>query len=142
MVLQHIYLSAISAVAAVITGYIASDSLGHDAPGHDLVHEHRDVMIWMSGLLLATSLLVLFIRSFREGKVCRLVIVPLLITSVLLIYGADRGGRLVFEYGTGVRAISVQGAEESESEVPNSQTSTPDSVSTSEKHKDEHGHVH
>lgn len=137
-----LYLSAISAVAAVITGYIASDSLGHDAPGHDFVHEHRDVMIWMSGLLLATTLLVLFIRSLREGKARRLVIVPLFITSVLLIYGADRGGRLVFEYGTGVRATVDQGVQDSESDVPDNQPSTRDSISTSEKATDEHGHVH
>ncbi|NIR51726.1 DUF2231 domain-containing protein [candidate division KSB1 bacterium] len=144
-----LYLGALSAVAAVITGYLASNGLGHDAPGHEFVHEHRDVMLWMSGLLVAATLLVLFVRAFREGQWRRLFILPLLVISGLLINGADKGGRLVFEYGTGVRAVSEAPHEETEGHEPGEETteqnsghsaSVPDSSQESSGHADE-GHV-
>jgi len=145
-----LYLSALSAIAAVTTGYLASDSLGHDAPGHEFVHEHREAMLWMSGLLLVTTLAVLFIRSLRVGNARRLLIVPLLIVSGLLIYGADKGGRLVFEYGMGVKAISVSTPQESdahehdesEETIPDQQKVLPDTSSQSEKSEDGHSHTH
>lgn len=101
-----LYAGTVSAIATVVTGYIAADSLGHDAPGHEFVHEHRDVMVWMSGFLVVTSLAVLLLRPFREGKARGFLIVVLLGISSLLVYGADKGGRLVFELGTGVNATS------------------------------------
>lgn len=144
------YLSTVSVVVAVITGYIASDSIGHEAPGHDFVHEHRDVMLWMSGVLLITVLLVIMIPSFRAGQWRRLFIVPLLLVSALLVYGADKGGRLVFEFGVGVKAVSEQTTQEGEHEheeesehvVPQPSTSLPDSSTNSENHTDGVEHVH
>ncbi len=146
-----LYLSAVSAVAAVVTGYIASNSLGHDTPGHDFVHEHRDVMLWMSGVLVATTLATLFMRTIREGPWRRLLIVPLLIVSALLVYGADKGGRLVFEYGVGVKAASEASFEESESHEhedgtekvdAENLTSMPDSSEESVEPSQDDGHVH
>ncbi len=97
-----LYLATVSAVATVITGFLASDSLGHDSPGHEFVHEHRNIMLLMSVLLTATTATVLFVRSVREGGWRRLLILPLAIVCGMLVYGADKGGRLVFEYGMGV----------------------------------------
>ncbi|MBF0590077.1 MAG: hypothetical protein HQL53_13225, partial [Magnetococcales bacterium] len=46
-----IYLGALSAMVAVGAGFVAAETLGHDSPGHDLVHVHRNIMIGMtSGL--------------------------------------------------------------------------------------------
>ncbi len=97
--------------------------MGHDAPGHVFVHEHRDVML-------------LFVRSFREGTWRRLLIMPLLVMSGLLVYVVDKGGSLVFEYGMGVKAISEEPELETnghehdnrtESQIHDSHSSTPDS---------------
>lgn len=146
-----LYLGALSAVAAVITGYIASNGLGHDAPGHEFVHEHRDVMLWMSGLLVVTTFLVVFVRTLREGQWRRLLIAPLLVISGLLIYGADKGGQLVFEYGTGVRAVSEAPQEETEGHEHNNKSepkqsrdsnTVSDSVSESQSHSETPGHKH
>ena len=52
----------------------------------------------MSSALLITALSVIGLRSLREGKARRLLIVPLFVISGLLVYGADKGGRLVFEF--------------------------------------------
>ena len=132
-----LYLSALSAVAAVLTGYIASDSLSHDSPGHEFVHQHRNVMLWMSGALLITALSVIRLRSLREGKARRLLIVALFVISGLLVYGADKGGRLVFEYGMGVRAISETSTEDTGGNE-NEEERSSDSSKDSEGHSDEH----
>lgn len=68
-------------------------------------------MLIMGTLLLLTALLVLGIRSFREGKFRKLLIIPLLATSTLMVYGADKGGKLVFSYGVGVQAVADRSAQ-------------------------------
>lgn len=110
-----LYLSALSAVAGAVTGLLASNGLGHDAPNHEFVHAHRDIMYWMTGLLLATTTAVIFMKNLREGSTRRLLIVPLLIVSGLLVYGADKGGQLVFELGIGVKAAVEQPTEKTDS---------------------------
>lgn len=110
-----LYLSALSAAAGVITGLLASNGLGHDSPGHDYVHVHRDIMYWMTGLLLTTTAAVAFLKNVREGAARRFLIVALLAISGLLAYGADKGGRLVFEFGMGVRTSTEQPAQQIDS---------------------------
>ncbi len=103
-----IYLSMLAAVAAVVTGYIAADTIGHESPGHDMVHTHRDFMVWFTGVIVVLALMqaiLTYVKSLnaealwwsRLGR-------PVLLTvaAVILILGADRGGRLVFQYGIGV----------------------------------------
>lgn len=97
-------LSAFSVIFAVSSGYIASNTLGHETPEHDFVHQHRDIMLWMSAILLFTVLMLVIIPSIRIGPWRKLIIIPLLIINALLIYGADKGGRLVFEFSLGVQA--------------------------------------
>lgn len=129
-----LYLAAVSAIAAVTSGYIASNGLGHEAPGHEFVHAHRDVMLWMTGVLLATALSVPFWKGLRVGRLRRLLIIPLLIASGLLVFGADRGGRLVFELGIGVKQPLSQ------PESPGS--AVPDDAGTAQEHSDGHQHTH
>ncbi len=143
-----LYLSALSAVTAVITGYIASNGLGHDAPGHDFVHEHRDVMLWMSGILILTALSVFSVRTFREGKSRRILLFVLFIISGILGYGADKGGRLVYEFGMGVKTISAQPEAdrnnyeigENEEADHHDQISQPEIKSEDSSHQDDHTH--
>lgn len=106
-----LHLSALAAAAAAVTGLLASNGLGHDAPNHEFVHQHRDIMYWMTGLLLVTSVAVASLRKFRQGAGRRVLIFPLLVISGLLVYGADKGGRLVFDLGMGVRAKTAPAAE-------------------------------
>ena len=114
-----------------------SNSLSHDSPGHEFVHEHRNVMLWMSGALLITMLTVLRLRSLREGKARRFLIIALFVISGLLVYGADKGGRLVFEFGMGVKAISETSTEEMEGHEDEEER-TSDSSRDPEGHSDEH----
>lgn len=102
-----IYLAALAAVVTATTGIMAADALGHDAPGHELVHTHRNLMYWYTGLISTLALLNYFIR--RDGapawvshwgtKAVRMVL--LISAAAILIIGADRGALLVFGNGLG-----------------------------------------
>lgn len=97
-----VYLGAVAAIAAVGAGYLAAEYLGHDAPGHDLVHVHRNVMLSMTaGLLLTAMALALFPR-FRNGPLRQGLLVVLVVLTGVMAFGADKGGQLVYRYGTGV----------------------------------------
>lgn len=92
-------LGVLGAAIAVAFGFWATDKMGHDSPGHDLVHVHRDIMLWATGLALIVTALGWWKRTAKLR-------VPLTAMSVVLVsllaIGADRGAELVFRYGIGV----------------------------------------
>ncbi len=91
--------AAVSAIVAMYFGYRAADILGHDSPAHDQVHVHRDIMLWFTWLTVLFAIIFQFIKQVRKG-IFRFI--ALLILSVILVIGADRGAELVFRYGMGV----------------------------------------
>ena len=102
-----IYMAAISAVVTAATGLMASNALGHDAPGHDLVHAHRDLMYWYTGLITTLAAFNFFLR--RDGAPdwashwgTKAVRMTLLFSAVaIMTLGTDRGALLVFGHGIG-----------------------------------------
>lgn len=139
-----LYLSALSAIVAVASGLAASNSLGHDSPGHEFVHQHRDVMYWMTGFLLVTSAGVLSMKNIRNGNLRKFLIIPLLVVSALLVYGADKGGFLVFQHGMGVNMPVMHEAQPHDSHTETDhQHETPVKEKQSNKHQhDDHDHQH
>lgn len=107
-----LYVGTLGAIVALATGFLAADQLGHESPGHDLVHVHRNFMIVTTLLAVATSAAAFGLRN-RSDTRDRLVLVGLLATSVALAAGADRGANLVFRYGMGVRLEPVPESEHS-----------------------------
>lgn len=97
-----IYLGAVAALGAVGAGWIAAESLGHDSPGHDFVHVHRDIMVSMTVGLVLTALALFFFKGFRNGPMRKGLLVILVILTGVMAVGADKGGQLVYKYGTGV----------------------------------------
>lgn len=92
-------LGMLGAAVAVAFGFWATEMMGHDSPGHDLVHVHRDIMLWATGVALVVTGLGWWKRRAKLR-------VPLTLMSVVLVsllaVGADRGAELVFRYGMGV----------------------------------------
>ncbi len=139
-----IYLAALAAVVTVLTGLQAADTLGHDSPGHDLVHVHRDIMFWYTGIMAVLALVnVALARGYLPAvapqwrKLGRPVL--LLTAAIILVVGADRGGQLVFQYGTGVKvestAAPVTSQEHGDEQV------APAAEAVPEGHED-HDHEH
>jgi uncharacterized membrane protein len=94
-------LALMSALVALAMGYIAADRLGHDSPGHDLVHVHRDYMVWTTVLSALVTLAAWLLRNKEGGWRVGLLLASLGVV-VMMTLGADRGALLVFTHGTGV----------------------------------------
>ncbi len=99
-------LGTLGGVLALGSGYLAADGLGHDSPGHDLVHNHRDYMVTTTILAVLTMAVAFSLRRLSKKRWRALVFGLLTATIVVLGLGADRGGELVFRYGVGVRRES------------------------------------
>jgi len=95
-------LGAIGAAAAVGTGLWAADAIGHDSPGHELVHVHRDLMLAATGLGLGATILAVALRNTQQALVKWGITAVVLVTVGVLTLGADRGAALVFRHGVGV----------------------------------------
>lgn len=98
---------AVSAVLALTMGFWAANKMGHDSPGHDLVHVHRNLMVTTTALGISVAAF----GAWRLNKKIRWR-VPLFIASLLLsgilAAGADRGAALVYGYGVGVSTSSSE----------------------------------
>ena len=133
-----LYLGLAGAAVSVGTGLWAAEKLGHDSPGHELVHVHRNWMLVASGLgALAAG--VAFLLRKRSGGMHRWAIVAAMVIIVgVMTLGTDRGAELVFRYGVGTLADAPDSVEERHehgehgganrpgSERPSTCTATPD----------------
>lgn len=97
-----LYLGALSAVAAVASGLWAADRIGHDTPGHDLVHVHRNFMIAATALGAATAALAWMGRTRTDGWTRAGLLAGLVLTVAVCALGADRGALLVYGHGIGM----------------------------------------
>lgn len=121
-----LYLGTLSAIPTAATGLWAEWEMGHDSPGHEFVHVHRN---WM----IATAVVAVFTTGVAFGKRKsarwggRLSVFGLLLaTNAIMVLGTDRGGFLVYEKGIGTH---VTPAEE-----------VPAEPAEEHRHHEPHGH--
>ncbi len=106
---RMLYLGTLMAVVTLPTGFLAmnnvaaADPRGHDAPGHDFIHIHGNWMVSVTLVSILLSAYLFWVDKKRKQGGYRLgFFLGLLLLSLLLTLGADRGARLVYEFGTGV----------------------------------------
>jgi len=124
----------VSAAVAILAGYLAADGLGHDKPGHDLVHEHRNIMLWVGGLALTLSILVRVFAGKNSVMSRWILAVGHVALTGILIFGSDRGAALVYRYGFGVQEPLP--SEEASSHGHDAEATAP------EESSDGHDHSH
>lgn len=113
-----LYLGVAAGLGAALTGWLAAEALGHDAPGHELVHDHRDLMLAACLLALAAAGAAHACRSEARRRARWIPLGLLLIACLLTALGADRGALLVYGHGVGVRALGDQQARAAPSGSP------------------------
>jgi uncharacterized membrane protein len=86
---------------AIALGFWATEKMGHDSPGHDLIHLHRDIMLIATGLALFITLVGWWRQHSGRAWRIGLTLASALLVAIMAI-GADRGAELVFRYGVGV----------------------------------------
>ena len=81
---------------------MASGGMWDGTPGHYYVHGNRVIMLLLTGIMIVIAILVIN-RRLANRIIGRYRLFPLLLlASLVLTYGADKGGQLVFEFGVGV----------------------------------------
>ena len=118
-----LYLGTLAALVTLPTGFIAADIIaatdprGHNAPGHDYIHVHRN---WMIATTLVSALLSVYLiwinQKVRWNAHRWRFLFGLVVLALLVSMGADRGGRLVYEFGTGVSPKALKEVVHEESE--------------------------
>ena len=96
-----IYLGALSAIASVITGFMAVYNLPPGAEGADLVHLHRNLLLGVAIYLVVAAILLASFEAFRTGIRRESLFLSLVIAAIILTYGSDKGKEFHFVAGTG-----------------------------------------
>lgn len=126
-----LYASVLAGLAAATTGWLASDSMGHGHPGHELIHDHRNLMLAALLVSLGASGAAWWCRR-PEKRGRRWIPVGLLLVCCLLtVVGADRGALLVYGHGVGVRDATT-----------NSHSNDPERTASEHAGSDHAGHSH
>ncbi len=104
-----LYLGTFCALLTASTGLIAEYSIaahdprGHSSPGHEYIHIHR---AWMLSVTLSSILIsaYLFWINFKKRWSSHrwMLVIALFALAASVSMGADRGARLVYEFGIGV----------------------------------------
>ncbi len=104
-----LYLGVFSSVLTVGSGFGAASSIaahdprGHDAPAHDFIHIHRNWMLTTTSFGIFQAIFCLWVNQRNKWPRHRWgLLIGSLILASLVSLGADRGARLVFEFGVGV----------------------------------------
>ena len=96
-------LGVLGAAVAIGFGFWATAAMGHDSPGHEFVHVHRNFMLVAGGLALVLTALAWWRRGAGRRWRIGLTLGSLILLGVMTL-GADRGAELVYRYGVGVAA--------------------------------------
>jgi len=117
----NMWLGALFALATVVAGWLAYNSVAHDAPSHAAMTEHRN---WA----LATLAVMLPLSAWSAWR-HRRVPEPGLGFAVLLVIGLGllgvtgwHGGELVYRHGLGVMSLPVVEGESRDHEHANGET--------------------
>ena len=104
---RMLYLGTLAAVVAALTGLAAENSI---PPGvaQRVVGIHQALMLVSTSLGLALCIFAFWARQNFTAQLRKFMLLGLSILAVLVIFGADRGAQLVYEYGSAVNWSTAQ----------------------------------
>lgn len=107
-----LHVGTMSGAVAVVSGYLAAAPMDHEAPGHEIVHVHRNLMLAAAAASLVASVAWLALRKNAcvRNRLMQLGCVGAVVALASL--GADRGALLVYRHGVGVSAEPSDSAAE------------------------------
>jgi len=98
---RMLYLGTLAAVLTVLTGLVAEKSI---PPGvaQRVVGMHQALMLVATSLAGALCIFAFSVRRNFAIQLRKVMLLGLCVLAVLVIFGADRGAQLVYEYGSAV----------------------------------------
>ncbi|KJV06669.1 DUF2231 domain-containing protein [Methylocucumis oryzae] len=98
---------ALGAVIAVIAGFSAANSIEHGGNVHEIMENHEHIGVIVMALAVVLALWRLFIGKPLTGGANTLFLIISVVMCLLLSFGADLGGLMVYQYGVAVKAVTV-----------------------------------
>ena len=131
ILLGNLLLGTIGAVAAIISGKFAEESLAHNTKIHEIMEVHETLGYILTSIF-AIIVIWLILRRYKI-QIKELIIMTsfLIIASGLLVYTAYLGGKMVYEEGAGVIPME---------KIMNNQTHEHNHVESGEDSHTEHSH--
>ena len=102
-----LYLGTITALFAVIAGFIAADSVAHAENVHAIMDRHKMLGLSVLSLAFVLSSWRLLAGGKIKGDINFLYLFLSAILSILITLGADMGGLMVYKYGVSVEAAET-----------------------------------
>ena len=109
-----LYVGTLGALATVVAGFLAASTVSHGSAVHEIIGSHKQLGLSVLGLSVILTVWRLVSRERLSGMALALNITLAVIMVGLLTMGADLGGQMVYKYGVGVGAVSMEQAEEYE----------------------------
>ena len=104
---RMLYLGTLAAVVTALTGLAAENSV---PPGvaQRIVGIHQALMLVSTSFGLALCIFAFSVRQNFTAQLRKFMLLGLSILALLVIFGADRGAQLVYEYGSAVNWSTAQ----------------------------------
>lgn len=146
----NLWLGALITVLTVAAGIYAYNTVGHDAPSHLAMTDHRNWALTTAAFFWVLAIWSVF--SYRAGKAVGLFFVIAMITGAGLLGATGfKGGEIVYRYGLGVMSIpKAEGeghdhshedsAEHDQGAIAMPEVTHDDSNAEPHDHAEPHGH--
>jgi len=126
---------AVLVIPALVTGYLAYNSVAHDGAGHQAMQRHMTAALITAGLFVVAVILAWLDRSRAKGAGIMLIVALLLGTGAVGVTGY-LGAENVYRHGLGVERLprgvqSEEGAGSADAPDESSGPQTGGSASTS-----------
>ena len=92
-------LTALSFLPALLTGYSSSDLLTPSQRKSIVLDLHINIMMWLFTAIWAVTLLYHYLSSLKKNRFLWAFFLVILSISIMLVYGAMLGGKLVYDFG-------------------------------------------
>jgi uncharacterized membrane protein len=101
-----LYLGTVGGFLAMFSGLTAQSSVEPAREIRDVLAQHELLMIIATNFALGLCIFAFFIRKRAADGYRKILLVALLILASLVVFGADRGGFLVFHYGQSINSTT------------------------------------
>ncbi len=96
-----LYLGTLGAAGAVLLGFYAASGAPHGGGVHSIMTRHRNLGLIVFGFSIVLSLFRLL--AINRARTVQLIAGVIMI--VVMAFGADLGGLMVYKYGVAVKAV-------------------------------------
>jgi uncharacterized membrane protein len=135
-----LWLAGLSAIGTATFGWLAYNSVAHDAPSHAAMTLHKDWAIPTASFIFGCAIFAFYIRKDWGKKYILVTLILLLSASGLTAVTGWLGAEAVYRYGIGV--MRIPNADEHSHSKPHEEGPESEDASQNTLDKEEHGEGH